>query len=1313
MMDRDSDPIIAANDSSESLDADADFIANYGTFEIDENEGDDYGRDEVDEPHEEEEEESNDDDTRKLVINGNGYRRRGDSGASSNKGVTTDTKDYRDDEEGIIGSILGAELGDSLPGEEIREKENGERLDAREGDSDNEADEGQRGVHDKEFELEDSGADAERRQPEELQDTGAEWKEQGNDDAEDSDDDAKREDEPENITLETVVSDEDRETDPSTMSAVSEEQAEEENDDPDAAPKRSSKTLAISISMVKTSQVCADGVDRHLPPEQIVLERLRKETDSSSSSYDEKKEPEGERVRAYSKNQGHLSIGRPKDFHRTGSLFSDQSDRASQAVDNWEWIEEPDPLDSTDTPTANIRSFASTHSEPKGFREVGRGVFLPHQKLEVSVVDCGRVSASQYLNPNLYFVEVKHGTCIWTIQRRSSDFFKLYEEMLLYKARLAIPIGDRGHLQRRRTFRAHRDKDLAHFPRTPDAFVRAQQLPKRMHQYEMYLKSLVSNPLYRNHPQTLEFLEVSHLSFVDELGAKGKEGWIQKRSGGHRVPITRCCPCLVCTDCTKVAAHYSKRWLVTKDSFVAYVRPSDGHLRAVMLADKDFDAKWGIEETSLKTGLIISNQYRKLLVKFDTVPMARQWMVEIMEMISKSEYTDEHRFNAFGPERTDTYGRWFVDGSKYFDALADALEQAEQEIFITDWWLNAEIYLKRPAVEGPYWRLDNILHRKAAQGVKIFVLLYKEVDVAIELGSSHTKHVLMGLHPNIKVMRHPDHNPGQVILWAHHEKLVAVDQKVAFVGGLDICYGRWDDFKHRLTDVGSALVANRNASLQRQQPPPQSPRSPTTPDIEDEGGYFRRPRLKSATVYFKNPIKRLRQEEVQQTRVDENMDKLGVFGTPKLWIGKDYCNFIAQDVLAPQESLQDSVDRMKTPRMPWHDIGTCLYGKVAADVARHFIQRWNFTKKEKAERLNHYPLLLPKSTTSMEVKEEHKTNSEPCKCQLLRSASKWSVGIKHTEDSIQKAYIKMIGEAKHYIYIENQFFITIHDTHEVTNGIADALFQRILRAFENNETFRVYVFLPLLPAFQGDVGEAGGGAIHAILHWEYQSICRGNKSLLGRMLQAGIRDPRKFLTFYGLRTHDTLNGELVTELVYIHSKLMIVDDRSFICGSANINERSMLGKRDSELAVLVEDTEMIPSRMNGKEYMAGKLAFGLREWLFKEHLGVLQGHGEIDVTDPVSDAFYKGVVMKLASDNTAIYEQVFRCLPSNSVTSSAAVHEYKKVTPLCKTDPKAALQLLKDIQGYITWIPLDFLKDENLQPKLTSQEGIAPTKLWT
>lgn len=42
--------------------------------------------------------------------------------------------------------------------------------------------------------------------------------------------------------------------------------------------------------------------------------------------------------------------------------------------------------------------------------------------------------------------------------------------------------------------------------------------------------------------------------------------------------------------------------------------------------------------------------------------------------------------------------------------------------------------------------------------------------------------------------------------------------------------------------------------------------------------------------------------------------------------------------------ISDIVDRHTTPRMPWHDIGVFVQGAAARDVARHFIQRWNFTK---------------------------------------------------------------------------------------------------------------------------------------------------------------------------------------------------------------------------------------------------------------------------------------------------------------------------------------------------------------------------------
>lgn len=63
-------------------------------------------------------------------------------------------------------------------------------------------------------------------------------------------------------------------------------------------------------------------------------------------------------------------------------------------------------------------------------------------------------------------------------------------------------------------------------------------------------------------------------------------------------------------------------------------------------------------------------------------------------------------------------------------------------------------------------------------------------------------------------MRDPDHVSSAVYLWAHHEKIVVVDQSVAFVGGIDLAYGRWDDWEHRLTDVGSVTLAPMEVVVQ-------------------------------------------------------------------------------------------------------------------------------------------------------------------------------------------------------------------------------------------------------------------------------------------------------------------------------------------------------------------------------------------------------------------------------------------------------------------------------------------------------------------
>jgi len=59
--------------------------------------------------------------------------------------------------------------------------------------------------------------------------------------------------------------------------------------------------------------------------------------------------------------------------------------------------------------------------------------------------------------------------------------------------------------------------------------------------------------------------------------------------------------------------------------------------------------------------------------------------------------------------------------------------------------------------------------------------------------------------------------------------------------------------------------------------------------------------------------------------------------------------------------------------------------------------------------------------------------------------------------------------------------------------------------------------------------------------------------------------------FFGLRNHGILNKQLVTEIIYVHSKMIIIDDRIAVIGSANINDRSLMGDRDSELAIVLED----------------------------------------------------------------------------------------------------------------------------------------------
>jgi len=132
----------------------------------------------------------------------------------------------------------------------------------------------------------------------------------------------------------------------------------------------------------------------------------------------------------------------------------------------------------------------------------------------------------------------------------------------------------------------------------------------------------------------------------------------------------------------------------------------------------------------------------------------------------------------------------------------------------------------------------------------------------------------------------------------------------------------------------------------------------------------------------------------------------------------------------------------------------------------------------------------------------------------------------------------------------------------------------------------VVVFIPLMPGFEGDVLKGDSAVLKTQIKYQQETISKGKNSLFKLLEDEGI-NPSDYIKFYGLRQHDLFNNVPKTEIIYIHSKLMIVDDRRIIMGSANINDRSMLGTRDSEIAVLIEDEEVLESKLGEELFMVG------------------------------------------------------------------------------------------------------------------------------
>ena len=150
-------------------------------------------------------------------------------------------------------------------------------------------------------------------------------------------------------------------------------------------------------------------------------------------------------------------------------------------------------------------------------------------------------------------------------------------------------------------------------------------------------------------------------------------------------------------------------------------------------------------------------------------------------------------------------------------------------------------------------------------------------------------------------------------------------------------------------------------------------------------------------------------------------------------------------------------------------------------------------------------------------------------CQIVRSCTKWSNGTP-TEHSVQNAYIDVIQKSQHFVYIENQFFITATGDSQkpVKNQIGKAIVERILRAARAGQRYKVIVLMPSVPAFAGDLRDDAALGTRAIMEFQYNSINRGGHSIMELIAKEGI-NPTDYIRFYNLRNYDRINASGVMQ----------------------------------------------------------------------------------------------------------------------------------------------------------------------------------------
>jgi phosphatidylserine/phosphatidylglycerophosphate/cardiolipin synthase-like enzyme len=219
----------------------------------------------------------------------------------------------------------------------------------------------------------------------------------------------------------------------------------------------------------------------------------------------------------------------------------------------------------------------------------------------------------------------------------------------------------------------------------------------------------------------------------------------------------------------------------------------------------------------------------------------------------------------------------------------------------------------------------------------------------------------------------------------------------------------------------------------------------------------------------------------------------------------------------------DSTDHPRRDGLGWHDTAVRLEGRIVADVACHFVTRWQAVAGNGVPQAREpADAAAPGAYEVQFVRTVPERVYEPCR------DGEWS---------ILESYLRALRGAERLVYLESQFLWSP----EVTFVLAEKLRR------PPSDDFRV---IALLPAHPNNGADDSRGQVGLLIDADKESGDDTTRFLACTLYQPGPGG----------------------NPVYVHSKAAIVDDAWLTIGSANLNEHSLFN--DTEANVVVRDPEL-------------------------------------------------------------------------------------------------------------------------------------------